>query len=197
MLGTDPAGLRREATKAKILDAAWGIARREGLAAVSMRDIAYQVTMRAPSLYTYFASKNDIYDAMYAGAARQLASAVRARRRAADPLQTLRNRIRRFVRFCVEDPLRYQLIFERPVPDFEPSPESFALTIDALEGTRADLNAAGISAERSLDLMRAVFTGIVTLQIANDPGGSRWTRLVDEAFEMFIDHEAARKGSKS
>ncbi|TMK84168.1 MAG: helix-turn-helix transcriptional regulator, partial [Actinobacteria bacterium] len=56
---------RREATKAEILDAAWEVVRAEGLAALSLRDLAAKVGMRAPSLYSYFDSKHAIYDAMF------------------------------------------------------------------------------------------------------------------------------------
>lgn len=45
--------------------------RRNGLAALSLRDLARTVGMRPPSLYSYFDSKNDIYDAMYAQGAQQ------------------------------------------------------------------------------------------------------------------------------
>ena len=73
--------MRRDATRARILDAAWDLARRDGLAAITLREVARQVGMRAPSLYTYFPSKNAMYDAMYTEAARQLAGTLACRRR--------------------------------------------------------------------------------------------------------------------
>jgi hypothetical protein len=96
--------------------------------------------------------------------------------------------MRSFIEFCLADPVRYQLILERPIPGFAPAPESFQITADALAGTRADMEAAGIRGERLLDLWRAVITGLVSLQIANDPGGDRWTGLQDDAFDMFFAH---------
>src|SRR5690348_1302163 len=56
---------RREATRREIVDAAWEIARRDGLEAVTLRDVAARVGMQPPSLYSHFASKNAIYDAMF------------------------------------------------------------------------------------------------------------------------------------
>ena len=68
MLGTptrDRQTERREATRAEILDEAWAIAQEKGLAGLTLRDVATQIGMQAPSLYSYFASKNAIYDAMF------------------------------------------------------------------------------------------------------------------------------------
>src|ERR1700722_15652020 len=56
---------RHEATRAEILDASWALARSEGLAGISLRDLARAVGMQPPSLYSYFDSKNSIYDAMF------------------------------------------------------------------------------------------------------------------------------------
>jgi AcrR family transcriptional regulator len=47
---------------------AWQLARERGLSQLTLRDIAHQVGMRAPSLYSHFESKNAIYDAMFAAA---------------------------------------------------------------------------------------------------------------------------------
>ena len=116
----DTRAIRRDATRARILDAAWDLARRDGLAAITLREVARRVGMRAPSLYTYFGSKNAMYDAMYADGARQLAETLAAPQ-ADDPRETLRGRMRLFIAFCVADPVRYQMIFERPVPGFEPA----------------------------------------------------------------------------
>ena len=46
------------------MDAAWEIARREGLAAVTLREVAGRIGMQSPSLYSHFDSKNAIVDAI-------------------------------------------------------------------------------------------------------------------------------------
>jgi AcrR family transcriptional regulator len=186
----DTRAIRRDATRARILDAAWDLARSNGLAAITLREVARRVGMRAPSLYTYFGSKNAMYDAMYADAARQLAETLAGRPQGGDPRETLRGRMRLFTAFCVADPVRYQIILERPVPGFEPTPESFQITATALASTRADMQAAGVTGEPALDMFRALITGLISLQVANDPGGDRWIRLQDDAFDMFFAHYA-------
>ena len=199
MLATviDTRALRRNATRARILEAAWALARHDGLAAISLRKVAETVGMRAPSLYKHFGSKHAIYDAMYAAAATELAETLAGRPRGATPAHTLRNRVRVFMQFCTADPLRYQLLLERPIPNFEPTPESFAITAGALAGTRADLEAAGVHGEQALDLMRALITGLVSLQVANDPGGNRWSRLTDDALSMFLAYHTGQDGGSS
>ena len=93
-----------------------------------------------------------------------------------------------FVGFCTEDPVRYQLMFQRTIPGFEPSPETFALSIAGLERLKHRLAGLGIADPRSLDLLTALGTGITDQQISNDPGGDRWIRLVDDAMEMYFTY---------
>ena len=56
---------RREATRSEILRSAWELAGQKGLTEFTLRDLAERVGMQPPSLYTHFASKNAIYDAMF------------------------------------------------------------------------------------------------------------------------------------
>jgi AcrR family transcriptional regulator len=188
----DTRAVRRDATRERILVAAWRLSRRDGLASLSLRELAADVGMRAPSLYTYFPSKNDLYDAMYAQGLREMSVALDQAPRVDDPVDRLKRHVRLFVRLCVEDPCRFQLIFERPIPGFVPKPESFAVGAAGLARTEEIARAAGVRGARAFDLFRAVTTGIVGLQVANEPGGDRWTRLVDEAVEMLVKHCRAR-----
>jgi AcrR family transcriptional regulator len=184
---------RRQATTAEILDAAWDLVRTEGLAGLAMRDLAHRVGMQAPSLYSYFASKHAIYDAMFAQGVRAYLEQEALVVSTGDHLADLQRGVRFFVGFCTQDPVRYQLMFQRTIPGFEPSPETFALAIEGLERVKARLAEAGLTDQRSLDLFTAIGTGITDQQISNDPGGDRWTRLVDEAIEMFFNHATANK----
>lgn len=153
--------------------------------------------MRAPSLYWYFSSKSDIYDAMYAEGLRQLAKALDECPSSSDPVQTLKMRERLFVRLNVEDPCRYELIFQRPIPGFIPTAESFAVGVEGFAKHQAFLKAVGVSGARAHDLWRAVINGLIAQQIANDPGGDRWTRLVDEAVEVLVAHYGRRPTSSA
>jgi AcrR family transcriptional regulator len=179
---------KREWLRGQILDEAWRLARRDGVAALSLRELAAAVGMRAPSLYHYFPSKAALYDAMYAQGMRQFAAAVQSSAQGHNPAETLRNRARVFVVTAAADPVRFELLFHRPVPGFAPSPENLQIGLTNLATTRQMAAAAGLSGDRAFDLFLATTRGLVAMQIANEPGGERWTRLVDEAVDILVAH---------
>lgn len=144
--------------------------------------------MQPPSLYSYFDSKNAIYDAMYAQGARQFVDEQRALPLRDDPLAALKRVVRFFVEFCAADFARYQLLFQRTIPGFEPSPDSFKISQDSLAELGDLLVRCGVRGPRALDLFTALATGLADQQLSNDPGGDRWIRLIDDAVEMFYEH---------
>jgi AcrR family transcriptional regulator len=181
---------KREQTRAEIVDAAWDLARRDGVAALSLHELAANLGMRAPSLYHYFPSKNALYDAMYAQGMQQFADRIQGSPASSDPHRALRNRARAFVDAAVADPARFELLFHRPIPSFVPSPEHLQLGLTHLARTRELAEAAGLGGERAFDLFMATTRGLIAMQIANEPGGDRWTRLVDEAVAALVEHYA-------
>ena len=180
--------VRRQETQREIIQASWDVVREHGLAGLSMRDLGERVGMRAQSIYSYFASKHEIYDAMflegYVAFAASMAKGADAA--AADPIGTARATARSFVEFCTSDPVRYQLLFQRTIPDFIPSPDSYAVAIQVYEQFSEQLAAIGVRDQATLDLWTAMLTGITDQQISNDPGGDRWKQLVDRAVDMLL-----------
>jgi len=181
---------RREATRTEILDAAWEIARDKGLANLTLRDVAARIGMRAPSLYSYFASKNDIYDAMFGQSwSEYLAIITEAEPNLPrSPRDGLKQISHLFFDFSVADLARHQLMNQRTIPGFVPSDEAYAPAVAVLEGANRHFAHLGIDDPRKVDLYVALIGGLVDAQQANDPGGDRWARLVDEAVDMFADH---------
>ncbi|MBL8775781.1 MAG: TetR/AcrR family transcriptional regulator [Acidimicrobiales bacterium] len=180
---------RRQATRAEILAAAWTLAQEQGLAGLSLRELGNRVGMRAQSLYGYFGSKNDIYDAMFADGWRALlAEGIWPGPEAPVDRERFKAGARQFVAFCLADPVRFQLLFQRTIPGFEPSAESYAVALEVLTGVERASAALGITDPAHLDLQTALISGLISQQIANDPGGDRWVRLLDEALDMYLDH---------
>jgi len=181
---------RRSATQAEILEAAWGLCAANGLASLSLRDLARQIGLKAPSLYSYFESKNAIYDAMFAQGCQQLLDE-RPAHIPSDLLDGVRVIMRYFVSFCVAAPVRYQLLFQRTIPGFVPSAETFAISQNAMRLTRDWFAEHDLDRPEVVDLFTAVGSGIAAQQNSNEPGGDRWTRLVDDAALMFVRHITA------
>jgi AcrR family transcriptional regulator len=177
---------RRSAKRSQILATAWELARRDSPAAISLHELATLVDMRQPSLYAYFDSKHDLYDAMFAEGFRALIEERRALVPDPDPVLALRQGARHFVDFCLADPARYQLLFQRSIPGFVPSPASLALSVEALDYLRRWLAAVGLDDPVAVDLIRPLLVGLAGEQIANDPGGDRWVRHLDDVVEVFI-----------
>jgi AcrR family transcriptional regulator len=180
---------RREATRAEILEAAWVLAQEQGLADFTLRDLAERVGMRAPSLYSHFASKHAIYDAMFGQAwsdfekvaLAELLDLPRA------PRAAIRRAARVFFDFAVANPARHQLMNQRTIPGFEPSPESYAAAVRVVELGDQLFRDLGLTDPADSDIWSAMIDGMVNQQLANDPGGTRWSALLDRAVDLWAD----------
>ena len=174
-------------TRERIVQTAWALARERGLAGWSLRDVAESVGMRAPSLYVYFDSKNALYDAMFADGYRTLMARIEATSTEGAPAEVLRRAANLSFDFSVEDPARHQLLFLRTIPGFTPSAESYSLAQAVLEKLTEVLRNAGVGSPEQVDLWTALFTGMASQQISNDPGGDRWHRLIDDAVTLLTE----------
>ena len=179
---------RRRSARATIVSAAWEMVREDGLVALSMRELARRAGITTPTVYAYFESKNAIFDQMFGDAARSFAEHSAEPIDADDRRDSLLAGARRFIEFCTADVARYQLLFQHTIPGFAPSPESYAPAVRALEVTRKRLRENGVRNPRHVDLWTALMTGLVDQQISNDPGGKRWSRLIEDAVQMFLSH---------
>jgi AcrR family transcriptional regulator len=192
---------RREATRTEILDAAWAVAHESGLPGLTLREVAVRVGMQPPSLYSHFASKNAIYDAMFRQAWEQWLEHVEEHRAGmpAEPRSRLAAIGLLFFDFSVSDVARYQLMNVRSIHDFTPSAEAYAPSLQAMDMARTELRLLGLSTTADVDLYTALIAGLVSQQLANEPGGTRWRRLLPRAMEMLADDVGlprVRRGTK-
>ncbi len=180
---------RREATRREIVDAAWEVAHEEGLAAITLRAVAERVGMRSPSLYTHFESKNAIYDAMFGDAWAQYLAVVENIQEALPkaPRKALLTMVATFTEFAVADLVRFQLMNQRVVAGFTPTEASYAPSVRVLELFQQNLARLGVTRREDVDLCVAIVGGLVDAQFANDPGGTRWIRLLPRAMDIFAD----------
>jgi len=185
----------REGTIQSILDAARAIMREEGVAALSMQELARRMDMRAPSLYNYFTGKAEIYDTLFRLGFTLYDEHVKEMMQASTNLRDeLRINIEAYMSFALENPELYQLCFERPVPGFVPSKESLALSFGILnqsyqraEKFKKKLDTK-LTGQQIVDTVIAISHGLTAMQLANEPaapvGQGRFGSLIPIVLAM-------------
>jgi AcrR family transcriptional regulator len=211
VLGTptrDRKAERRAEPRRAILQTAWDVAREVGLNQLTLRDVATRVGMRPPSLYTHFESKMAIYDAMYAEAWAGYAATVPEleSRLPEHPREALHALALHFYDYATEDLPRHQLMSQRIIPGFEPTPESYEAAVRVLEHGRKVVSGLGTITPDDFDVWVALIAGLINQHHANDPGGSHYRRLLRRSVDMWADavglppaprRTTARKGRPS
>jgi AcrR family transcriptional regulator len=166
----------REAAIQSILDAARAIMREEGVAALSMQELARRLEMRAPSLYNYFSGKTEIYDTLFRLGFTMYDVHIKELMKASTGLRDeLRINIEGYMSFALENPDLYQLCFERPVPGFVPSKGSLELSFGILDQSylrakqyKKELDTK-LTGQQIVDTVIAISHGLTAMHLANDP----------------------------
>lgn len=185
----------RDLTVKAILETARSIMREEGVAALSMQELARRLDMRAPSLYHYFSGKMDIYDALFRLGFTLYAEQMQKTAQGAPTWQAeLRLTFEAYMTFALQNPELYQLCFERPVPGFTPSQASLQLSFGLLQKSyerAAHLHAAvdtELAPKQMVDLVIAMMHGLTALHLANEPhlplGQGRFGALIPAALSV-------------
>jgi AcrR family transcriptional regulator len=194
---------RRRRYRDEIIEDVLGIARammrKDGVAALSFNEIARRLGMQPPSLYHYFASKNAIYDELFRHGFEEFGLRMAERPGQDGTLrEKLQSAMETYMRFAQENPDLYQLMFQRPVPEFVPSDASMAASLATLGAARAQFAGTlqsgeltlGIPLEQALDLVIAFEHGLTELHLANNPelpvGEGRFGKLIPQAVEMIL-----------
>jgi AcrR family transcriptional regulator len=189
---------RRQAAVREVLDAASALMEREGVAALSLRELSRSLGIRPQSVAHYFPTKAILLDALFRDGFSDLAARLRGVGGAdGDPADALTAAVSAVVAFCAASPARYHLMLQRTVPGFTPTPESHEVALAALGLLLGRLTAAGINDPADVDVFRGMVNGLVAEQIANDPGGRRFIGRADHAVRLFLAGAAATSTNKT
>ena len=206
MTGTVPVDrrqLRRRETIEQVLDVAVEVMADQGVAGLTLGEVARRMGIRPPSLYVYFDGKNALYDALFERGWRELQTVLRAARdriRSQSPDDSFRTFSDAFVRWAVEHPAYAPLMFWRPVPGFTPSQQAYGPAIEIQRMARAFLadmqRLGGLRADVDLDLAYRTWTtatsGVMTQQLANAPGEpfdtGTFTSTLPDVVAMWLAH---------
>ena len=145
--------VRRARVEREILDAAWAVMAREGVAALSVREVARAVGIRQQSLTYYFPTKQALLDALFADGFDDLRARFDQLTEATDPVQGVVDVALAFVHHLVARPAAYHLMFQGTVPGFAPSEEGHAVALTVLGELVDRLGAAGVADAADLALV--------------------------------------------
>jgi AcrR family transcriptional regulator len=207
--GLDRRRRRRQETIDEILDTAIQVMAEDGVAGLSLSEVARRMGIQPPSLYKYFPSKLALYDALFQRGAREVLAVFRAAAAQAEPgWAALVAGLEAVMRLGLEHQVVRQLLSWRPVPGFEPSQEAYAPAVEFVEEVgrllqvavdRGELHPDAASPEGEA-LLSVLVSGVTSQQLANQPSASfeqgRFTRLTPRVLELFRSAypPATRKG---
>jgi AcrR family transcriptional regulator len=188
----------RSDLRARILDAAREIVLREGFGALTIRKIAEAIEYAPGTLYLYFENRDAIARELSFEGFRKLLEAFGLASRIADPVARLEEIGRAYVRFGMENPETYRLVFmEDPqlttavfkAAGDDPGQRAYRALLDPLETLREEGRLQPDADVQALaDTLWAVVHGIVSLKLTC-PGFpiTPVEPLVDTALRTFLD----------
>ncbi len=189
-----------DARRALVLDAARAAFFELGLEGGSIREIAKRAGYTPGAIYSYFASKEEIYGALLGESLERLNLRVEAARSAASgDVATLRASADAFFDFYREHPRDLDLgfyLFQGMQPRGltpELNERLNARLRDALAPTKAALQALGLSAAAAQAEVTALFAHIVGLLLLSHTGRIRMFRQGSQGlFDTYLDQLVAR-----
>jgi AcrR family transcriptional regulator len=159
-----------------ILDKASTLLETEGPAALTMRRIAAEVGCSTTVLYTMFGGKTGIAESLWREGFDRLRAALE-QPTGANPLERLAAMGRAYRDNALANRSYYAVMFQRPIPGFEPSPDAYAASLkplQALTNVVAECIDAGVF--RAADpahiagVLWAATHGAVSLELAGYEG---------------------------
>jgi AcrR family transcriptional regulator len=197
-MALDRRARRRQQTIDEVLDVAIQVMAEEGVAGLSLSEVARRMGIQPPSLYKYFPSKLALYDALFQRGAREGLAVFQAAAAQAEPgWAALLAGFEAIMRLGLDHQVVAQLLNWRPVPGFVPSREAFAPSIEFVEEVRRLLQVAAdrgelhpdAASEEGAALLSVLVTGVMSQQLANEPQAAwdqgRFTRLTPRVLELF------------
>lgn len=170
---------RRLETIEEILDIAEDVMAEEGVNGLRLSEVARRLGVKPPSIYKYFDSLMAIYDALFERGQRAHLESMGAAMESAEPgLDALAAALEAGGRWALLHSATAQLLFWRPVPSFEPTPEAMAPSVEMVRIQRQALADAaargqlgpGADSDEAVFVVSVFISGVLGQAMANEPG---------------------------
>ena len=187
-------------TRHALLDAAHDLLASHGATALTVRGVATRAGMSTMNVYSRFGGKDGLVDELFTDGFRRLQDAMRQVGDSDDPLADLRSCGAAYRRFAMENPTYYAVMFQRPVPDFEPSPDAQDVAFGALailsDRLVRAMDAGMLTPADPLATAASVWAtchGLVSLELTeNRPHGIEWEPVYERTIDALLRGLGAR-----
>lgn len=193
---------RRARVSDAIVAAATEVMTESGAAALSLGEVARRVGMRTPSLYGYFGNRAELCDEIFRRGWVDYGrvNAGLTITPETDLVGQLHQGLLDAVTWANEHRAAAELMFWRPIPHWRPSREAFAPAVEVVANSRRivrEAQAAGLvhadaDIQEMHEALRALFTGVISQQLSNEPGvdaaSGRASRHAEAFAAMFVHH---------
>jgi AcrR family transcriptional regulator len=151
----------------RFIAAALEILRASGPAALSLRRVAEQAGISTMGIYSRFGNRMGLLEAVHSRGFEMLRERLLAAREG-EPPEAIEPLIHAYREHALQNPVLYGLMFERPLPDFEPSPEARAVALGQtfsilLEAVAARLALSPDGAARPAYIIWTALHGMVSI----------------------------------
>ncbi len=188
----------RQVVRRLLLDAASRLLEAEGPDALTMRRIAAEVGCSTSVLYTMFGGKSGVAEGLWREGFERLRQALE-QAEGADPLGRLAAMGRAYRANALANQAYYAVMFQRPIPGFQPSPQAYAESLRSLRllvDAVADCIDAGVfragDPAHIAGVLWAAAHGAVSLELAGYEGAgdaeARFQDLLAAAAAWFFAH---------
>jgi AcrR family transcriptional regulator len=148
-----------------------------GAGELTVRRAAKSANSTTMCLYTKFGGRAGLLEAIYQRGFELLSAALSDAPATADPTRRILDLALAYRRFALANPSLYALMFQRPVPDFDPPPDlrrtSLERTFPPLTEAVTQAQAQGVLSRgdpaRSTHLLWCVIHGVVSDELAHTP----------------------------
>lgn len=178
-----------------LLRAAGDLLAKQGAGALTVRRIAADAGVSTMNVYSRFGGKDGVVEQLFLQGFELLARAMHDAGESDDPLDDLFRCGQAYRTFALEHSTLYAVMFQRVVPDFEPSESAIAAgraTLGQLAARLARAMDHGII--RSMDPQHAAAIvwstchGVVSLELSHKPlEDIDWAKVYDDACHAVVD----------
>jgi AcrR family transcriptional regulator len=124
---------RDDVARAALLAAAHDLLAKEGASALTVRRIAAAAAMSTMNVYSRFGGKDGVLEELFIDGFRRMGEEMADTPTSDDPNADLVTCGQAYRAFARRNPTYYSLMFDRVVPEFEPSPRAIEIALAALD----------------------------------------------------------------